>query len=142
MPKSQKKPTLLYLVLCEQFTQDASGKKSLMGTFDRISSSSFPFVFPRFSIVIGWEGIEGDDVVKVKVEAPDGKSIFASPLFGLQFRKPLCRSDLVMEVQGLKFEVPGVYSVVVLRGGKAKPLATHSLLVERIPDTQPQEVQR
>lgn len=142
MPRSQKKPTLLYLVLCEQFTQDASGKRSLMGTFDRISSSSFPFVFPHFSIVTGWEGIEGDYVVRVKVEAPDSKSVFASPLFGLQFRKPLYRSDLVVEVQGLKFEVPGVYSVMVLQGEKEKPLAAHPLLVERIPDTQPQEVQR
>ena len=132
-----KKPRLLYLLLCDAVTTDRQGKKSLIGTFDRIFSNKFPCSFGRFSIVTGWEGIEGDYTTKVEIEAPNQKSIFTSPPLGLRFGRPLYRSDAIVEIEGLKFNDPGIYWVWVLLGEKRR--LSYPLFLEETSEVKAEE---
>lgn len=132
--KLAQKPRLLYFILCETVATGDQGKKSLIGTFDRISSSKFPCVFRRFSIVAGWEGVEGDFTMSVEIEDPNGMQVFTSAPLGLRFGRPLYRADAIIELEGLKFEKPGVYHVCVSLE-KARILA-HPLLVEKIQEAE------
>ena len=136
---TQRKPHLLYLILCDMAPQDGNGKKSLIGTFDRIFFQNKPYVFHRFSIVTGWEGMDGDYVMHVEIADPNGKRLFVSPPLGLKFGKPLYRADFVVEVEGLTFETPGIYQVQVFLEKQKRPIQTHPLLVEQIPDAMDQE---
>ena len=122
-------PHLLYLILCDS-VEPSNGKKNFLGTFDRISASEFPCIFRRFSIVTGWEGFEGDYVMNVEIEDPDGKQIFSSPPLGLRFQRPLCRADFIIEVEGLKLDRPGIYQVQILL--KNKRVSFYKVSVEKI----------
>lgn len=126
-----RKPRLLYLLLCEGITMDNQGKKTLTGTFDHISSTDLPFVFPHFCIITGWEGLEGDHLIKVEIETPDEQSIFKSPPLGLRFKAPLRRADGIVEVTNLKFTTSGIHQVKVLL--KEKLMMSHPLFIEKIP---------
>ncbi|MBI4313927.1 MAG: hypothetical protein HY594_03840 [Candidatus Omnitrophica bacterium] len=123
------KPRLLYLVLCDTFTTDSFGKKTLVGTFDRVTSSVFPCLARPFHIVTGWEGLEGDYAMTVEIQDVQGKRVFSSPKIGLRFSGPLQRADAIIQVSGLKLENPGVHSVLALLEGS--PQGSHPLLVEK-----------
>ena len=122
-----KKPRLLYLILCDTLTTDSYGKKTLVGTFDRLSSAQLPCVIRLFNIVTGWEGLEGDYTMTAKNEGQNA-IVFSSPPIGLRFEKPLHRADAILQVANLKFDEPGLYTVTIsLSDGRSW---SHPLLVE------------
>lgn len=132
------KPQLLYLFLCEGFQQEPSGKKTFSGTFDQISSTALPCTLPHFFIVTGWKGHDGDAVVRVSIEAPEGvsqKVVYSSPPVGMRFQMPLYRADAILEVSNPKFTADGVYYVHVFLGtGTRQPILSYPLLVQKVPE--------
>ena len=138
MQKVPEKPRLLYLILCEAYTADATGKRSLIGTFDRIWARRLPYVFHRFNIVTGWEGLDGDYVMKIEIQDREGKQVFTSPPIGLRFKSPLYREDAIIEIVSLKFETAGIHQVKVSLGEDC--ILTYPVLVEEVPDNKAEEV--
>lgn len=136
--KIPSKPRLLYLILCDTFTSDASGKKSLIGTFDRIWARKLPYSFPRLAIVTGWEGIEGDYTMHVEILAPNERPVFNSPRIGLRFQRPLYREDAIIQLENLKFSQPGIHHVRVSLG--KDQISTYPLLVEELSENETEKL--
>jgi hypothetical protein len=111
-------------VLCDAAT-DYGGKLNLLGTFDTILTSQLPAVHPQCSIAlrIAFNKIEeGSHKVKMNFVDEDGKLVMPSIDMPVDVVVPnelnfLVR-NFVINIQQLKFEQPGQYSIDVAVDGR------------------------
>jgi hypothetical protein len=77
-PKQAKqvvKPEATVFVACDEVSQDPNtGKHSLHGIFDDLSSETFPFTQESFSLFAKLVGGKGKQVVSLELTPPGGKS--------------------------------------------------------------------
>ncbi len=129
--------------LCDA-AADYGGKLSLLGTFDSIWVKQFPAAHAHCSIAlrVRFERVEeGDHRVRISIVDADGKSIGPSLDGGIGVKFPpnslsVC-ANLVLNINGMKFEKPGRYSVDLAldnRQEKSLPLT----VVQGEPKPQPQ----
>lgn len=71
------RPALVHTILCDDVRQEAGGKFSLMGLFETISAGTFPALHPRFAIVNEWSGGRGEFLAKIRLLAPDRKTVLS-----------------------------------------------------------------
>jgi hypothetical protein len=111
-------------VLCDAAT-DYGGKLNILGTFDTILTSQLPAVHPQCSIAlrIGFSKIEeGSHKLKINFVDEDGKLVMPSIDIPVDAAVPnelnfLVR-NFVINIQQLKFENPGQYSIDVAMDGR------------------------
>lgn len=111
-------------VLCDAAT-DYNGKLNILGTFDTIITSQLPAVHPQCSIAlrIAFNKIEeGSHKVKMNFVDEDGKLVMPSIDMPVDVVVPnelnfLVR-NFVINIQQLKFEKPGQYSIDVAIDGR------------------------
>jgi hypothetical protein len=103
--------------LCDAAT-DYGGKLNLLGTFDFIQAKQFPATHPHCSVAlrVRFEQIEeGDHRMRISIVDDDGKSIGPSidGNIGVKFPPNLFSvcANMVLNINGIKFEKPGRYSV-------------------------------
>ena len=104
-------------VLCDAAT-DYGGKLNILGTFDTIITSQLPAVHPQCSIALrlAFNKIEeGSHKVKMNFVDEDGKLVMPSIDMPVDVVVPnelnfLVR-NFVINIQQLKFEKPGQYSI-------------------------------
>ena len=104
-------------VLCDAAT-DYAGKLNILGTFDTIITSQLPAVHPQCSIALrlAFNKIEeGSHKVKMNFVDEDGKLVMPSIDMPVDVVVPnelnfLVR-NFVINIQQLKFEKPGQYSI-------------------------------
>ena len=129
--------------LCDAAT-DYSGKLNLLGTFDSIWARQFPSMHPHCSIAlrVRFERIEeGDHRFRISIVDEDGKSI-APAVDGSMGVKcpphiPSVSVNMVLNINGLKFEKPGRYSVdLAIDNRHEKSLPLTVMQVEPKPPTE------
>jgi hypothetical protein len=111
-------------VLCDAAT-DYSGKLNILGTFDTIITNQLPAVHPQCSIALrlAFSKIEeGAHRVKMNFVDEDGKLVMPSIDIPVDVVVPtelnfLVR-NFVINIQQLKFERPGQYSIDVAVDGR------------------------
>ncbi|MBI4661369.1 MAG: hypothetical protein HY735_21310 [Verrucomicrobia bacterium] len=111
-------------VLCDAAT-DYGGKLNVLGTFDTIVTSHLPAVYPQCSIAlrIAFSKIEeGSHKVKVNFVDEDGRFVMPSIDMPAEIMVPgdvnfLVR-NFVINIQQLKFEKPGQYSIDIAIDGR------------------------
>jgi hypothetical protein len=111
-------------VLCDAAT-DYGGKLNILGTFDTIITSQLPAVHPQCSIALrlAFTKIEeGAHKVKMNFVDEDGKLVMPSIDMPVDVVVPnelnfLVR-NFVINIQQLKFERPGQYSIDVAVDGR------------------------
>ena len=111
-------------VLCDAAT-DYSGKLNILGTFDTIITSQLPAVHPQCSIALrlAFSKIEeGSHKVKMNFVDEDGRFVMPSIDMPVDVVVPnelnfLVR-NFVINIQQLKFERPGQYSIDVAIDGR------------------------
>jgi len=123
---------------------DYSGKLNLLGTFDSIWVKQFPAAQPHCSVALRVRferEEEGQHRVRISIVDEDGKSIGPSVdgSIGVKFppNSVSACANLVLNINGLKFEKPGRYSVDLAldtRHEKSLPLT----VVQVEPKPQPQ----
>ncbi|MDB6023882.1 MAG: hypothetical protein JWM68_105 [Verrucomicrobiales bacterium] len=123
-------------VLCDAAT-DYSGKLNILGTFDTIFSGQFPAVHPQCSIalrVVFNKMEEGKHQLKINFVDEDGKSIMPPIDAPIDVVVPgdatFISRNLVINIQGLKFEVPSLYSIDLALDGRHEasiPLAVKQM---------------
>ena len=104
-------------VLCDAATDD-NGKLNLLGAFDTIYTQHLPAVHPQCSIALritfGHED-EGSHKLRLNFVDADGRSIMPSIDIPVQFQIPsdshFGTRNFVVNIQQLKFEGPGLYSI-------------------------------
>jgi len=77
MANNKVRPVLVHTILCDDVRQETGGKFSLMGLFEAISAGTFPALHPRFAIVNEWSGGRGEFQAKIRLLAPDRKTVLS-----------------------------------------------------------------
>jgi hypothetical protein len=77
MATNKIQPKLVHTVLCDDVRQETGGKFSLMGLFETISAGTFPALHPRFAIMNEWSGGRGEFQTKIRLLAPDRKTVLS-----------------------------------------------------------------
>ena len=106
-------------VLCDAATED-NGKLNLLGAFDTIYTQQLPAVHPQCSIAVratfGHED-EGDHTLRLNFVDADGRAIMPSVDIPVQVVLPgdslFGTRNFIVNIQQLKFENPGLYSIDV-----------------------------
>lgn len=106
------KPIVLALVLCDTIIREAgSNKLSLIGTFNGIFANTFPCVHPSLSVYIAITEGRGRVQCKLRMTSlVDNKIIFELP-GQIEFGGPTSVGELVFQLQQIRFEEPGIYSI-------------------------------
>src|SRR4051794_2302205 len=111
-------------VLCDA-AADYSGKLNILGTFDTIFSGQFPAMHPQCSIalrVVFNKMEEGKHELKLNFVDEDGKSIMQPIPMPVEVVVPgdatFVSRNFVVNMQGLRFEQPGLYSIDLSADGR------------------------
>lgn len=125
-------------VLCDAAT-DENGKLNLLGAFDTIYTPQLPAIHPQCSIALRVtfsSGDEGKHSLRLNFVDADGHSIM--PDFEPIPVEVMLPEDMhfgtrnfIVNIQQLKFEEPGLYSIDVTLDDQ--PLASIPLLVKHHP---------
>ena len=123
--------------LCDAAT-DYGGKLNILGAFDRIVARQFPVVHPHCAIAlrVRFERIEeGEHPIRINIVDADGNSILPSVDGRIVVKFPdniqsVC-TNMVMNINGLKFESVGQYSIdLAINGRHEKSLPVNVIAVE------------
>ena len=108
------KPVLVYTILCDDVRQEMGGKFSLMGLFETISAATFPAIHPRFAIMNEWSGGRGEFIAKIRVLAPDRKTVISESEAKLAlFNETQHHRDISLRFN-TTFPTPGTYWIEML----------------------------
>lgn len=110
--------------LCDS-ASDYNGKLCLLGTFDTIISQTFPFFHPYCSIALRMifrEDDEGVFPVKINIVNEDGQPLVPPIEGSIDIKIPddaiFFTRNIVFNLQHLKFERAGFYSIDVAINGR------------------------
>lgn len=113
-------------VLCDAATDD-HGKLNLLGAFDTLITRQLPAVHPQCSIAlrISFHAMdEGDHKLRLAVVDADGRPIMQPMEVEVQVRLPedthFVTRNFIFNIQQMRFQTAGVYSVDVFLGGQQK----------------------
>ena len=128
-------------VLCDAAT-DENGKLSLLGAFDTIYTQQLPAVHPQCSIALrvtfGHED-EGEHKLRLNFVDADGHAIMPGMDLPVQVVLPgdshFGTRNFVVNIQQLKFENPGLYSIDLALDGQ--PQGSIPPLVKHLPAKEP-----
>lgn len=109
--------------LCDS-AADYNGKLCVLGAFDTIGVHQLPAVHPHCSIalrIMFTPTDEGAHQMKVTLIDADGRSLLPKIEPTIEVRMPenmfFCSNNLVLNLQGLKFEKAGQYSIDISMDG-------------------------
>lgn len=130
-------------VLCDAAT-DSFGKLNILGTFDTINAAQMPAIHPQCSVALRmvFNRIEdGQHKLKLNFVDEDGKLIMPSIDIPVQITVPddtsFLARNFVINIQQLKFDQPGQYSLEVALDGRHE--GSIPLLIRLVPPTPPKE---
>ena len=128
-------------ILCDAAT-DNNGKLNILGTFDTIYSAQLPATHPQCSIALRMtfsKGEEGHHKVRLSFGDEDGKPVMQIPDIPLEVILPedtiFISRNVVLNIQQLKFEKPGLYSIGIAMDGRQE--GSIPLLVKQMPAKHP-----
>ena len=106
-------------VLCDAATDD-NGKLNLLGSFDTIYASQMPAMHPQCAVALRatfMPGDEGTRKLTLNFINADGRSIMQAIELPVPVTLPddahFLTRNFIINIQQLKFEEPGLYSVDV-----------------------------
>lgn len=125
--------------LCDAAT-DYHGKLNILGTFDTIYVKQMPIVHPQCSVALRLRFSrieEGDHTIKINIIDQDGKLVVPhlEAKTKLEFVKTAESSvaiNMILNLQRLKFERYGVYSVDLAIDGRQE--TSLPLYIKKLPD--------
>jgi hypothetical protein len=124
-------------VLCDAATDD-NGKLNLLGSFDTIYARELPAVHPQCAVALRvtfFSADEGSHKLKLNFIDADGRSIMPAIDIPVTVALPedmhFGTRNFVVNIQQLKFEQPGLFSVDISLDGQSQ--AGIPLLVKHVP---------
>src|SRR5882724_4314589 len=107
-------------VLCDAATEDMNCKLNLLGAFDTIYAPQMPAIHPQCSVAVRVTFVSGDEgtrTVTLSFINADGRAIMQNIDLSAQVALPddahFLTRNFIVNIQQLKFEEPGLYSVDV-----------------------------
>ncbi len=128
-------------VLCDAATDD-NGKLNLLGSFDTIYARELPAIHPQCAVALRVTFLAGDEgkrALKLSFVDADGHAIMPGIDIPVEVTLPedmhFGTRNFIINIQQLKFDQPGLYSVDLTLDGQ--PQASIPLLVKHVPPAQP-----
>ena len=113
-------PTVLALILCDNFHRDGHGKPYLLGVFNQFFSAEYPGVLRKSWLYLSLTGAHGE--VKVALRLVDAAELDAKPVVTrdvlVKFNNPLDVPEPVLQIEAIAFPKPGVYVWQVVCAGR------------------------
>jgi hypothetical protein len=132
-------------VLCDAATADDHGKLNLLGAFDTIYALHMPAFHPQCAVALRMTfhaGDEGTRKLSLNFINADGHSILKIPEQPVEVRLPddahFLTRNFIVNVQQLKFDEPGLYSVDVRLDNET--VASVPLLVRKMEGANPPSI--
>ena len=122
MADTKVRPGLVMTILCDDVRQELGGKISLMGLFETISAPSFPTMHPRFAIMNEWTGGRGDFTSRIRLLAPDQKSVLSESETRFTLYQETQRHREISFRLNMTFTAPGTYWVEMQIDGERAAL--------------------
>lgn len=124
-------PMGLALVLCDTIIEDRiTGKKSLIGMFDRLASGNFPCVHPHLSILVSLTSGKGKYPCKIVCTHVEADTIAFQGEGEIELQHPHQVVDIAFNFHGIKFPNPGTYNLQFLVDDF--PVMTRRVFLEQI----------
>lgn len=128
---------LLIATLCDS-AADYHGKLCVMGAFDTLCAPQFPVIHPQCSLALRLHfepGDKGRHELSIRLLDQEGREIMPAfaPVIDVTFQQgnvPFLSRNLVLNLQRLRFDQPGIYSFEIAL--KGKELISLPLRVTRI----------
>ena len=103
-------PLGLSLVMCDTIIEDKhTGKKTLVGLFDRIHARRFPCVHPLMCVFVSLTGARGHFPCEVVCRHQDSHTVAFAAKGEVTIRDPRQVVDLVFRLSGVTFTKPDMY---------------------------------
>ena len=124
-------------VLCDAATDD-NGKLNLLGAFDTIYARELPAIHPQCAVALRVTFLGGDEgkrQLKLNFVDADGRAIMPPIEIPVEVVLPedmhFGTRNFIINIQQLKFEQPGLYSVDLSLDGQSQ--SSIPLLVKHVP---------
>jgi hypothetical protein len=128
-------------VLCDAATDD-NGKLNLLGAFDTIYARELPAIHPQCAVALRVTFLSGDEgkrQLKLNFVDADGRGIMPPIEIPVEVTLPedmhFGTRNFIINIQQLKFDLPGLYSMDVSLDEHAQ--AGIPLLVRHVPPPAP-----
>jgi hypothetical protein len=103
------KPSLNFVIICDDVRQEIGGKISLMGLFENIYATKFPAIHPRLAIMTEWSEGRGEFEVKTRLLSPDRKAVVRETVSKITLNDANFRHRDVSLHLNVDFKIPGTY---------------------------------
>lgn len=124
-------PMGLSLVVCDTIIEDKlTGKKSLIGLFDRIHARVFPCVHATMAVFVSLTSGHGKYPCEILCRHSDGKTIAFSAKGEIVMPEPSRVVDLVFRLNGVRFPKSGTYWLHFL--ADEMPVMMRPLLIQQL----------
>ena len=105
-------PMGLSLQICDSVIEDKhTGKKSLIGLFDRIHARVLPCVHPAMAVFVSITGGRGEYPCEIVCRHQDGTTLAFEAKGKVALADPRQVVDLVFRMNGVRFPLEGLYWV-------------------------------
>jgi hypothetical protein len=119
----------LALVVCDAIIEDkTTGKKTLVGLFDRVQTARFPCVHPEMAVFVSITGGRGEYPCEIVCKHVDDETVAFSAKGKIVLRDPRHVVDLVFRLKGVRFPKPDAYWLHFLVDGI--PIMMRQMLVQ------------
>ncbi|MBN2449893.1 MAG: hypothetical protein JXR77_05865 [Lentisphaeria bacterium] len=103
-------PLGLSLLMCDTIIEDKhTGKKTLVGLFDRVHARRFPCIHPFMCVYVSLTGARGRFSCEVLCRHQDNHTVAFSAKGQVELRDPRQVVDLVFRLGGVTFAKPEMY---------------------------------
>ncbi|MEA2011979.1 MAG: hypothetical protein U9O87_02685 [Verrucomicrobiota bacterium] len=103
-------PMGLSLIICDTMIEDKNtGKKSLIGIFDRLASMNFPCMHPTLSVFVSMTSGRGEYPCEIVCKHKAGEEIAFNAKGKVLMKDPNQVVDIVFNFRNIKFPSKGVY---------------------------------
>jgi hypothetical protein len=103
-------PMGLSLLICDTVIEDKlTGKKSLVGLFDRVHAQRLPCVHPAMAVFVSVTGGRGEYPCEIVCKHQDGETLAFDAKGKVNLRDPRQVVDLVFRLSGVRFPKDGLY---------------------------------
>lgn len=126
-------PQVNALLLCDQVIVDKfTGKKTLVGIFENINSKKFPIQHPSISVYANLTDAKGTYKIKVTIDdLSTGNEVGEAIIPEITLNDRLQTNEIIMNLQGLRFEHEGKYALNLNVNGEL--IASKTFLLQLIP---------
>ncbi|MHC4974538.1 MAG: DUF6941 family protein [Planctomycetota bacterium] len=126
------RPSVKAILICDQIIHEfGTNKKSLIGIFEDIHLTTFPYRYPRIAVYVNLTDAHGNYALELRLlDASDRSEVGRGRTPEVKIDSPLRTCEFALQIQNLFFRKPGTYEFQIFANDEL--LATKSFSVKKI----------